>query len=128
MSANKKRKTYEPEQDTGVTFVAVPKQVKTYVQRAIQRSTELKYIDFAISGTASTTGTYQVRLNTIGVGTGYNERIGDSVKLRRIEWDLQVQAGDNYNITRTIIGACRTSTYPPVPLTALTGGTNPAVS
>ena len=125
MSSNKKRKTYEPKQDTGATFVAVPKQVKTYVQRAIQRSTELKFIDFDINGTASTSGTYQVKLNTIGLGTGYNQRIGDSVKLRRIEWDLQVEAGDNYNITRTIIGACRNSTYPPVPLGTLHGGTNP---
>ena len=125
MSANKKRKTYEPEQDTGVTYVSVPKQVKSYVNRAIRKATELKYIDFAINGTASTSGTYQVKLNTIGVGTGYNQRIGDSVKLRRIEWDLQVQAGDNFNITRTIIGACRNSTYPPVPLGALTSGTNP---
>ena len=41
------------------------------------------------------------------------------------EWDLQVQAGDNFNVTRTIIGACRNSTYPPLPLNALTSGTNP---
>ena len=121
----KKRKTYEPEYDVGATYVTVPKQVKSYVNRAIRKATELKYIDFAINGTATTTATYEVRLNTIGVGTGYNQRIGDSVKLRRIEWDLQVQAGDNFNVTRTLIGACRNSTYPPVPLSALTSGTNP---
>lgn len=125
MSANKKRKTYESRSDAGATFVAVPKQVKSYVNQAIRKATELKYIDFDINGTASTLGTYQVRLNTIGVGTGYNQRIGDSVKLRRIEWDLEVQAGDNFNITRTIIGACRNSTYPPVPIATLYGGTNP---
>ena len=125
MSSNKKRKTYESEQDSGATYIAVPKQVKSYVNRAIRKATELKYIDFDINGSASTTGTYQVRLNTIGVGTGYNQRIGDSVKLRRIEWDLDVQAGDNFNITRTIIGACRNSTYPPLPLATIYGGTNP---
>ena len=65
----KKRKTYEPEYDAGATYVTVPKQVKSYVNRAIRKATELKYIDFAINGTASTSGTYQVRLNTIGVGT-----------------------------------------------------------
>ena len=121
----KKRKTYESSSDTGATYIAIPKQVKSYVNRAIRKATELKYIDFDINGTASTTGTYQVKLNTIGVGTGYNQRIGDSVKLRRIEWDLQVQAGDNFNVTRTIIGACRNATYPPVPLSSLTSGTNP---
>ena len=122
----KKRKTFDPSSDDGATYITVPKQVKSYVNRAIRKATELKYIDFAINGTASTTGTYQERLNTIGVGTGYNQRIGDSVKLRRIEWDLQVQAGDNFNITRTIIAACRNSTYPPLPLSSLTSGTNPA--
>ena len=65
------------------------------------------------------------KLNTIGVGTGYNQRIGDSVKLRRIEGIFKFKRGDNFNVTRTIIGACRNSTYPPVPLGALTGGTNP---
>ena len=87
----KKRKTYESSSDAGATYIAIPKQVKSYVNRAIRKATELKYIDFDINGTASTTGTYQVKLNTIGVGTSYNQRIGDSVKLRRIEWDLQVK-------------------------------------
>ena len=118
----KKRKTYESRDDSGVT---IPPQVKTYVNKAIRNAAELKFADFAINGTASTSGTYQVQLNAIGVGTGYNQRIGDKIKLRRIEWDLQVEAGDNFNVTRTIIGACRNSTYPPVPLSALTSGTNP---
>ena len=118
----KKRKTYESRDDSGVT---IPPQVKTYVNKAIRNAAELKYADFAINGTASTTGAYQVQLDAIGVGTGYNQRIGDRIKLRRIEWDLQVQAGDNFNVTRTIIGACRNSTYPPVPLSSLTSGTNP---
>ena len=65
----KKRKTYESSSDVGATYIAIPKQVKSYVNRAIRKATELKYIDFDINGTASTTGAYQVKLNTIGVGT-----------------------------------------------------------
>ena len=43
---------------------------------------------------------------------GTNQRIGDSVKLRRIEWDLQVQAGDNFNVTVLLLGLVATVLIP----------------
>ena len=83
----KKRKTYESRDDSRVT---VPKQVKAYVNKAIRNATELKYIDFVISGTASTSGAYTAFLDAIALGTSYNQRVGDHVKFRRMEWDLRV--------------------------------------
>ena len=120
----KKRKTYESQDDSRV---AVPKQVKAYVNRAIRNATEVKYVDFVINGTASTSGSYTAFLDAIALGTAYNQRVGDHVKFRRMEWDLRVVPGDNFNFTRCIIGATRDSTHTGIPgaITSLDSGTDP---
>ena len=120
----KKRKTYESRDDSRI---AVPRQVKAYVNKAIRNASEVKYRDYVINGTASTTSAYTVFLDSIALGTGYNGRIGDQIKLRKVEWDIRVVPGDNFNFTRTIIGLTRDSNHGsfPAPITSLDSGTDP---
>lgn len=84
----------------------VSKAVKHYVNKQIAKNTENKMIVYDASGefnSLSTTWT-ELNLTDIDQGTSVIERIGRQIKLKSLEVDMVIKAGDTNNILRVIIG------------------------
>lgn len=81
----------------------VPKAIKQYVQRAIRASEELKFFDTPISGTATSASYYGLDLLKVPQGASQNQRIGDEIKVKKIEMHVNFQAGDDWNRMRFLI-------------------------
>lgn len=94
---SKKRKQFER------TESMVPKQLKTYVNKAIKRRAEWKYHDVAVSGTASSGAFYGLNLLAIPQNATVNGRVGDKVQIQKVEWFWETRPGDNFNSVRHLL-------------------------
>lgn len=82
----------------------IPKSWKAYVQKAIVKEQEMKYweIDYTTSASSAIFG--YANLMDIPQGDGANERIGNQIRVHKIEIKGAIEPGDNSNNTRLIIG------------------------
>lgn len=104
--------------------------LKKMVKRVIDSRLETKYVDLDIGGTASTSGIHFVNFNSptaITQGTGNNQRIGNRIKLLGFRYQIEANAGDNFNVCRLMFlhrfsGASLGAN--PVAITALLGPVN----
>lgn len=117
--SSKRRKVMEP-MDVVTTTTSkkrklspssqVPKAIQNYVKKAIVRDAEMKYFDVASSNTASAASYFAENLLRIPQGVQQNQRIGDRIRVHRVQIHASVNAGDDWNTTRFILTANQTRT------------------
>lgn len=89
---------------------AVPKAIKQYVQRAITRNEEMKFFDTPIGNTASSVSYYGQDCLLIPQGVTRNNRIGDDIRVHKVEFMLETRPGDSFNLCRLLIATNPTAT------------------
>nr|QBX89320.1 putative capsid protein [Insect-associated ssDNA molecule] len=80
--------------------------IRRIAQKVVDKNVETKYKDLTISGTASSTTFYGVHFNLpsqIPVGSGFDNRVGNRIKLLGYRYHLQVSPGDNFNVFRLLM-------------------------
>jgi len=86
------------------TKIPVPRNIRQYVNRAINRNEELKYFDTILNNTASSVSFLGYDLLRIPQGVTRNTRVGDVVRIKRVQIKCEIQPGDHYNLTRFLVG------------------------
>lgn len=116
---NKRRKTEDMEPMDLVTTTTkkrkysgstpIPRSIKQYVNRAVNRSEEVKYFDTAINNTASSVSFYGLDCLAIPQGMARNNRIGDDIMVKKVTFKFMLQPGDHFNICRVLIATAPTA-------------------
>lgn len=106
-----KKRTYRPK----TSMSKVPKSVKKYVAKAIDRNIEDRKVIFALPtefGSVGTTWIEKDLCSAIATGDGYGTRSGRAIKVKNIEVHGTVAQGSNgtltddqYNVMRFVCGA-----------------------
>lgn len=114
-----------------VTMTPSPKvsaAVKQYVTKRLKKIGELKYWDVSIGGTASSVAMLSYDLLQVTQGSGQANRIGDKINVKKIDWNLSLQPGDDYNNCRMILFTDKENvTATGTVITSLYGSPNPNV-
>ena len=112
---------------------AVPKEVKSYVQKAIDANTENKYKVFSLvtqhGSIASTWG--ETVLTTVAQGIAKEQRIGNKIRVKSLEIKGVICQGSNellsddaFNVVRMVVGTYSGTTLTPL-ATAARGMNDP---
>lgn len=102
--------------------------VRNYVSKRLKRVGELKYWDVSIGGTASSVAMLSYDLLQVTQGTGQANRIGDKINVKKIDWNISMQPGDDYNNCRMILFTDKENvTATGTVITSLYGSPNPNV-
>lgn len=113
MSA-KRRKTMEPMDVTStvvskkrkvnpVPIAPIPRAIKQYVQRAIRNNEELKFFDTSMNGSANSASYLGQDFLKVPQGVTQNQRIGDQIKVHKVEVHMNFQPGDDWNRMRFLV-------------------------
>lgn len=86
----------------------VPKDIKKYVRNAIKMNPEPKYADDANGSYAITSAGTVTRLSICAQGTDINQRVGNKIKLKHLEFNFNLNAVVRtanawYNVCRLMI-------------------------
>lgn len=101
----------------------VPRPVKQYVQKALDRNTENKYkVLNMVTQYGTVTSTWnEAGLNTIAQGVAKEQRIGNKIRIKSLEIKGCISSGANelltddaYNVLRVILGLYRGSSVTPL--------------
>lgn len=107
-TSNTNKNYYGPKRRRKVKDSKIARVARKVAQQEIakneQDEVERKFHDKEIpSGTTAGTAGFVTHLSAIGNGTGYNERVGQLVKVMSLQFRMILTAADSSNAMRTII-------------------------
>lgn len=97
------RRKYPPRRRAVTRQRKLNKRQKTQVKRLIGRQIESKVADSNVLTSVDSSASFFQRLTMPAQGDAYNERSGDVIHLEKLQWRMNIVAGDSSNVLRFII-------------------------